>query len=149
MKKTGLYGLLLTLVVCFHCSETGKPDRACPVAAVSGSDDDVVGKWQLVKVHTVFTIEGDKIADHSCNNTVYDFQKDGILIISSDREEYQDTSIGEYNYEFKLQPLYENYGLSYTLKIEHMEYACGISEDNMTLDSSPLDGPVLYFVRIQ
>ena len=61
---------------------------ACPVVAVSGADDDVVGKWQLVKVHTVFRAEGEGIADHSCDNTVYHFQKDGILTISSDKEDY-------------------------------------------------------------
>lgn len=149
MQNTRLYGLLLIMLVCVHCSEPEKPDMACPVAAVNGTDHNVVGKWALVKEHNLFTSESAKLTDHSCNNTVYHFREDGILIISSDREKQRDILFQEYAYEFKLQAAYEGFELGYTVKIEQLKYGCGISEDRMTLDSSPLDGPILYFVRVQ
>lgn len=59
---------------------------ACPVVAVSAPDDDITGKWKLVKGQTVFYEP--RTEDYSCSNSVYHFQQDGILTISSDKEDY-------------------------------------------------------------
>lgn len=114
---------------------------ACPVVAVSGPDDDITGKWKLVKGQTVFYEP--RTEDYSCSNIVYHFQQDGIVTISSDKEDYSPDSSA---YEFEQISLYTH---DFTLKIGNIEYGCSISEGKMILDNSQLDGPIRYFVRIQ
>jgi len=143
MKKIHLYSLVLFGFLCSHCSEAEDPEMACPVVAVSGPDDDVVGKWALVKVHTVFSAEGEGIADHSCDNTVYHFQQDGILTTSSDKEGF---SSGTSSYELSQIPSQPGH---YTLTIGNITYGCSISKSTMSFGNPALDGPVRDFVRIQ
>lgn len=163
MKKTGLFGLVLIAIICLHCSKAEEPEMDCwlpaslacqvlatsldcPVVPVAGADDDVTGKWKLVTALQPFTREGPITTDHSCHNTVYHFQADGTVSISSDRE---GLLVGQYDYEFKRQPLFEHFDRDYTLKIGNSKEACSIFEGSMVLDSSPVDGPILHLIRIQ
>lgn len=164
MKKTGLFGLLLTAFICLHCSKAEDPETECwlpanslacrvlatpldcPVVPMAGADDDITGKWKLVTAVQPFTSEGPITTDHSCHNTIYHFQVDGTLTISSDRE---GVLVGQYEYELKHQPLFEHLDRDYTLIIGNGKDACSIFEGSMVLDNSPLDGPVLHLIRIQ
>lgn len=141
MKKFQLYSLVLLGFLCSHCSEAEDPDMACPIVAVIGADDDIVGKWKLVKGQTVFYEP--RTEDYSCSDIVYHFQQDGILTISSVKEDYSPDPSA---YEFDQISLYAH---EFTLKIGNRKYGCSISEGRMILDGSPLDGPIRYFVRIQ
>jgi len=165
MKKIGLLGIILAAFICVHCSKAEDPERECwlpanslacevlattsdcPVAPVAGADDDIRGKWKLMNTLQPFTSEGRILNDHSCHNTVYHFQVDGTLTISSDRE---GVPIGQYEYEFKHQPLFEYYDdMGYTLEIGNRKEACSIFEGKMILDNSYVDGPIRYLIRIQ
>lgn len=142
-------GLLFCLPLFGGCQkgDVALPDFKCPFESVSGPDDDIVGKWKLVKYKTVFY--NPKTIDYSCESIFYHFQSDGTLIISSDVEDMTSPDAGIYSFEFSLSPLHENLEENYTLKIEQMDWACSIDGNSMVLNNTPLDGPALYFVRIQ
>lgn len=144
MKKFPLYSLVLLAFLCSHCSEAEDPDLACPIVAVNGADDDIVGKWKLVKGQAVFYEP--RTEDYSCSNIVYHFQEDGQLVISSTIEGFQGFSAGQHNYEFLQAPLLDH---DYTLKIESVKIPCSVSGSSMIVDDSALDGPILHLVRIQ
>ena len=148
-RKTPIYGIMLAILACVNCSEAENPEMACAVNSISGPEDDVIGKWKLVKEHTVFSREGPMITDHTCNNIVYHFQMGNILTISSDIEDYSGIPLGQHDYELKQQPLFKHLDHDHTLQIESAKYACSISKSTMILDSSPVDGPILHFIRIQ
>lgn len=165
MKKTGLFGLVLVAFICLHCSEAEDPGMDCwlpsnslacevlttildcPVVPVAGADDDITGKWKLVMGRTVFYEP--HAEDYSCNDIVYHFQADGRLTVSANIEDAMGVSSGQYEYELKRQPLFENFNRDYTLTIGNEKDACSIFEGSMILDNSPLDGPVLHLIRIQ
>ena len=133
MKKTGLFGLVLTAFICLHCSKAEDPEMdcwlpatsmacqvlatsiACQVVPVAGANDDITGKWKLVKGRTLFYEP--RTEDFSCNDIVYHFQADGKLTISRDIEDLMGFSAGQHTYEFEHQPLFVEYSeLGYTLK---------------------------------
>jgi len=136
--------ILLLLFVGAGCNEN---EQKCTTIAVEGPENNVIGKWKQVKGKTVF--DKPQIVDYSCNNIIYNFKSDGSLSIYSDIDNPIGYNSGEYIYEFSLYSLYENIDENYTLKIENSSWACGISGSNMVLNNTPLDGPILYFVRIQ
>ena len=121
---------------------------ACQVVPVAGANDDITGKWKLVKGRTLFYEP--RTEDFSCNDIVYHFQADGKLTISRDIEDLMGFSAGQHTYEFEHQPLFVEYSeLGYTLKIEKIKSLCGISGGSMIIDRSPFDGPILHLIRIQ
>lgn len=136
--------ILLLLFVGTGCKEN---EQKCTTVAVEGPEDDVVGKWKQVKGKTVF--DKSQIVDYSCNNIIYNFKSDGSLSINSDIDNPIGYNSGEYIYEFSQHSLYENIDENYTLKIDNSNWACSISGSNMVLNNAPLDGPILYFVRIK
>lgn len=121
----------------------------CPVTAKEGADDDIIGKWKLVKAETIKLAYGISIEDYSCNNIIYHFQEDDSLVISGISEGMPGHENGEYSFEFNDAKLYEGIEEEYTVKIEDMSIACSIQDNHMVLNNSFLDGDILYFVRIE
>lgn len=133
--------LILLVFCCTAASCTGdevEPEmgQTCPVEAVEGPADDIVGKWKMVWMRRGFSIE---TVDHSCNNIIYHFRPDGILEVNSDVEEAGGYAFGEYDYELILDPY--NMGATSGVKIgDFLRWACFIEITTMILDIRPLDG---------
>jgi hypothetical protein len=139
--------LLLSFWAGLGCTgDEGEPERgrACPVEAVEGPEDEIVGKWKMVWEIGSFLVDS---VDHSCDNIIYHFRPDGILEVSSDVEG-AGYSVGEYDYELISDPY--NMGATTGVEISNfLRWACFIEPTNMILDIRPLDGPVKHFSRIE
>lgn len=146
MKKLPL---VFILVISLSCKKNEvvdiNMDLRCPTVARVGSNTQVVGKWKLLKGSTVFY--DTKTVDYSCNEVIYDFRSNGIVIITSDIQELIGSNPGEHSYEFTPKPLFEG-GNNFTIKINSNAVSCRISEGLMTLDNSALDGPILHLARM-
>ena len=142
-----IFIFLLTIVSC-RKDEIPEQNLKCPVVAVNGADDNILGKWKLVNANIVFS--NPRTEDYSCDEIIYDFRADGILVVSSgasgDSVGHQQ---GQYTYAFTADRLFEGIEESYTLSINETKIASGIKNNKLVLNDSPLDGPILYFVRIQ
>lgn len=64
---------------------------------------------------------------------------------SSDTVGYQE---GQYTYAFTADKLFEWVEESHTLSINDRKFASGIKNNQLVSNDSPLDGPILYFVRV-
>lgn len=129
--------LLLSLIF-FSCQKEeiiGENQLTCPVKAVSGSQNKITGSWQLVRIKFPMTGE---INDISCNNVIFHFKKNNSLDIENDTLGY--SSITN-NYDFNKNKK--------IIKLGNVEYRCTITKFEMILDSSPLDGEIMYFARIK
>jgi hypothetical protein len=135
---------MLLLFMGTGCKED---EQKCNTNAVTGSQDDIVGEWKQVKGKTVFS--NPQIIEYTCNNIIYKFKSDGSLNILSDVENPIGYNSGDHIYEFSQNNLYGIPDENFTLKIDNTNWACSISGSNMVLDDSPLDGPILYFIRIK
>lgn len=135
-------------MILLGCKKTAevKMDLTCPISARKGYDAKLVGKWKLVKSESVFMNRNAE--DYSCNKIIYDFRSDGTLVITSDIDKYIGSKPGTYQYKFTKTSLYEGGSQSYMLQVNQRSVACGISEGVMNLDDSPVDGPILYLVRL-
>lgn len=150
MIRMVVYG---SLVLCFcafvGCAEEdAEPElgRACPVDAVEGSEDGIVGKWKMVWMRRGFSID---TVDFSCDNVIYHFRPDGILEVSSDVEGIGYVA-GDYNYELIWDPYNSGATTFRGVKIDDfLRWACYIETTTMTLDITPLDGPMKHFIRIE
>lgn len=150
--RKGIFALMfLSLILIGACQEDALPqgELKCPLEAVDGQEDDVVGKWKMVWRREINFSTGIDTTDYSCNNIIYHFKPDGILEVISDVEE-AGHSKGEYNYELIWDPYNSGATTFRGIKIGDFErWACSIKTTNMTSDTSPLDGPTLHFVRIE
>lgn len=153
--KTYRFKIASPMMLCFclmlhaGCETNGLSNHnlECKVNAVDGAQDNVIGKWRLVKLEEVFY--NPKVTDYSCYIIIYHFNEEGKLLVSSNIEENIIYEPGEYDYSFNIGTLYEGGEENYTLKISSINWACGIQESNMALNNAPVDGPKLYFVRIE
>lgn len=153
MKKILLLGSILIVLACFNCTDDENPDMACLVVAANGPDDDIIGKWKLVKTEKLSQIDPRTI-DYSCDNITYYFQENGTLSIKRDREDYIGYPTGQHMFEF----MHSEYNhKNYFLAIEGAQYSCIILNGGRTMDLEPLGGPlgisefraVHHFLRIQ
>jgi hypothetical protein len=143
MKLLIIFLLLLPLCMAILGAGCEKDEQECSTVAVNGNKDDIAGKWKLIKGEEVYY--NPRTVNYSCNNVIYHFQSDDILIITSDIGDIIGFEHGQYSYEFSLTENKENY----TLKIGHLQGGCVISSTNLNINYSSLDGPILNFVRIQ
>ena len=143
--------LIVLVFCCTAASCTGdevEPEmgRACPVEAVEGPEDELVGKWKMVWMRRGFSIE---TVDHSCDNVIYHFRPDGILEVDSDVEGIG-YDVGDYNYELIWDPYNSGATTFRGVKIDDfLRWACFIEITTMILDIRPLDGPEMHFIRIE
>ena len=138
---------LYTFGACQKEDKLDKDNLQCPVVAKDGPNNDIVGKWKLVKVQPAFS--NPRTEDYSCGNVEYEFQEGGILIVTGSAENIRGYDDGQYSFEFKDIKLHEGIKEKYTVKIDDMSIACGIQDNKMVLNDSFLDGDILYFVRIE
>lgn len=128
------FGLVLILFSGTCCTDEMDPEEA------------LIGRWKLVRGETVFYEP--RTVDYSSNDIVYHFHPNGSLTISSDLEDLIAYPDGQYVYEFNPKPVHTGSDLKYSLKIDGVNWPCDISGRNMILDDSPLDGPILSFVKL-
>ncbi len=147
MKALKLSSILLFSLIFIGFTGCKDDEQKCNTNAVTGSQDDIVGEWKQVKGKTVFY--NPRIIEYTCNNIIYKFKSDGSLNILSDVENPIGYNSGDHLYEFSQNNLYGNPDENFTLKIDNTNWACSISGSNMVLDDSPVDGPILYFIRIK
>lgn len=155
MKKLRWLVLIPAILVCIGCEDRDdEPDIRCPVVASKGPEDDITGKWKLVRTERISSINP-LLNDFSCDDITYHFQENDSLTIYSSNEDYIGHPTGEHRYEFIPSPFNQK---THVLAIEGTQYACVISNENMELDLEPLPGPlgplrefriVLYFMRVQ
>lgn len=147
MKKTLIF--FLSLLTASGCTgDEGEPElgKACPVDAVEGQENEIVGKWKMVWQRPGFSND---YTDYSCNNTMYHFKPDGILEVSNDVEGVG-YSTGDYSYEFVSDPYNSGVADVRGLKISgSLPWGYQIEATTMMLDLSFLDGPLKYFIRIE
>ncbi|MBK7480595.1 MAG: hypothetical protein IPI69_13350 [Bacteroidales bacterium] len=144
----GLMPLILVLLGLIIMPGGCKTDeQGCHVKTIKGPENDITGKWKLIKGQTVFY--NPQTIDYSCDNIIYHFESDGRLKIDSDIDDIIGFDSGEYTYEFSMSVLYENIEEKFTLKINDIHLPCNISRSDLIIDDSPLDGPILHLVRIK
>lgn len=127
--------LLLSLLFGISCSDNDSEcmvkneiaDLKCPVSPICGKKDDIVGKWKLVKAQSKRPIEPSKI-DYSCEEIIYEFRTDKILVISSNIDRHFD---GEHEYWY-LPPPYDCI-ISNNAYIDDMPFNFQVSESIMTM----------------
>ncbi|KEO75450.1 hypothetical protein [Anditalea andensis] len=141
--------VLIVMNLTGSCQEvdTIEEDLKCRIESVNGPDDDVIGKWKLVKEERFRMIDGEiRINDYSCNNIIYEFKEDGLLEVTNDTGDENHAS-GEYSYEFTSASSNENgYPI---LKKGNLSWPCNIENSSLTLNLASLDGPTLFFIRIK
>lgn len=145
--------LIMVLPMLGACQkdEINNNELKCPVTAIEGANDNVVGKWKLVKVRIVQLDDGISMKDYSCKNIIYDFKQDGSLVVNGAQKDVHSFENGEYSFVFSDTPIWEGMGdeFKFTLKIGSTGAACGINNNIMIVDYAPLDGNTYYFVRFE
>jgi hypothetical protein len=130
------------------CNDGELPRQKCRVQSVDGQLDDVLGKWRLIGMRNFYMQTGKvQDVDFSCDNVIYHFNENAVVLVEGNADDnfYPE---GEYDFELDLTPFHETMQ-GFTLKIGKTSWPCYIQSDRMTLDSSPTDGSVLYFVRVE
>ncbi len=149
MEKAVFYILLLSFWAGSGCTgDEGEPElgRACPVEAVEGPEDEIVGKWKMVWELGSFLVDS---VDHSCDNIIYHFRPDGVLEIDRGLNEDVDFQREE-NYELIISFDDETETTVTVLTIgDFRRWACTINRTKMELSRAPLDGPIRHFIRIE
>lgn len=147
--KTRLILSIVIILTTFSCKKGDSiiGDLNCTVTAIHGKKDNIIGKWKLVTGRQF----GYKITneDYSCQNIIYEFKSNGNLIVTGDVENYFGISPGTYEFKLNSKPVHEWIEEKQTLRIGDRDWPCGISQYKMTLNDSPLDGPILTLYRIQ
>lgn len=108
--------------------------------------DQIVGEWRLLRTTCCF-FEGGKTTDYSDENIIYNFKRNGILIITGGQNvEYP---VGEYQYFFGKDNLGSNTNEPKILlvKIDNNKWTYNLTKGIMTLGMSYIDGPNLEFER--
>ena len=108
--------------------------------------DQIVGEWRLLRTTCCF-FEGGKTTDYSDENIIYNFKRNGILIITGGQNvEYP---VGEYQYFFGKDNLGSNTNEPKILlvKIDNNKWTYSLTKGIMTLGMSYIDGPNLEFER--
>jgi len=136
--------VLISISMNAACQDVDTPEGElrCQVEGVAGEEDDVVGKWRLIWERKGFSLD---TVDYSCNNIIYHFKPEGKLEVSNNSHVE-----GEYNYEFIWDPFNSGAATFTGIKIgDYQRWACMIDKTNMTLDLTPLDGPLKFFIRVE
>lgn len=145
-----ILAVLIAVVLMFNLSCKDEKvdvddDLKCPVSAIKGANNKIIGKWKLVKWSLPFSPNSNEI-DYSCNEVIYEFGSNGILNVTSDLQERQGYANGSYTFEFKMsnnKPQLTINGLVFG-----DGYILTLSSTKMIWNNSPVDGPIYTFIRI-
>jgi len=134
MKKT--VTLLLVIITLFAC--TSDDDARL--------DKQIIGEWKLIKAEIVNFSPNSPIIDYSDKNIIYNFKSDGKLVVTGGENiEYPD---GEYDYYFGEDYLGGTTDPKILLvKINNSKWTCNLTDSEMMLGQSYVDGPNLFFKR--
>ena len=146
MKRVNfLFELILILAIVFvGCNK-----------AVQMNDEDgeefasIIGKWKLVNVTIPFIGEEN---DYSQYNIVYEFNANGILLVSGKIDHidaYRGHGTGEHFYSIIDENEASETIPEFRLKIGTAYWAYRISSKELLIDASPLDGTILNFIKIE
>lgn len=151
MKKEKRYLFLLiisSLIFLGACQEDERPEIElnCHVEGIIGSEDDVVGKWKLVKEKKISIVHPEiEVRDYSCDNIYYHFKQEGKLEIQNNVEGGFYES-GTYDYEFI--PPADN-ETQFILELENYQWRVAIEGRIMTFNMALVDEPLKYFIRME
>jgi len=154
-EKVLLWTMLIMIVSLLGACQKEKinnDDLKCPVTAVEGPDDKIIGKWKLVKTRTSGFTQPSRIEDYSCGNIIYHFKQDGSLVVSGVQEGVLSRfENGEYSFVFSAAPISEGMEekFKFTLEIGLGDIPCYINDNNMAINYLPRDGNGYYFVRVE
>lgn len=140
--------LITSLILLGACQEDESPvvELNCHVEGILGPDDDVAGKWKLVKESIISIVHQEiEVRDYSCENIYYHFKQDGKLEIQNDGEGGFYES-GNYDYEFILPSENESH---FILELENFQWRVEIVGKVMTFKMANLDEPIKYFIRME
>jgi len=125
------------------------------ILALSCSNDDeitnqIVGNWKLTEAK-FYGLQGGSSSegsiDYTDENIIYNFQTNGILIVSGG--ENAGYTNGEYEYFFGEDYLgSSNDPKSLLVKINNSKWTFNLTNGKMTLGKSYVDGPDLVFEKI-
>lgn len=108
--------------------------------------DQITGKWKLLEVRS-YGFGGKTSIDYSDENIIYNFQSNGILVITGG--ENVDYWNGEYDYFFGEDHLGGDSDPKVLLvKIDGSKWTYNLTKGKMTLGQSYVDGPDLVFERL-
>lgn len=155
-----VYIACMIILPFFGACQKNEPNRdelklKCPFMPKNGADDNVLGKWKLVKGRgSMMAPTPAQVQDYSCNNVIYHFQEDGTLHITGVSEGMISYPNGQYFFELKDDQLFEAIEEKYTLELGTTttaagRVACGIQENIMILNNSFIDGSKLTLYRVE
>jgi len=113
-------------------------------------ENSIIGEWKLVKTQVNHSVIGSYIIDNSQDNIIYEFQKDGTLIISGNIDDAEFDK-GEYAYKFETRTEGEsglNLMIYFTGSVYGTRYPYCISKNLMIFNFSTLDGDTMYFKKL-
>jgi len=140
-----------SLLMMLACQEEMRPEGElrCPVEALSGTRDDVAGKWKLVRGEILPSTSPEVISeDYSCDNIIFHFGEDGSLVITSDVEDYIGIIPEEYRYELGEQTYIQDEEPLHILILADQSYFGTFSESEMKIWVNPIDYRALYHSEI-
>jgi len=119
----------------------------CPVVGITGSENrlsDSDSKWKLVqRKHHPFMAEPPIPIDYSCEDIIYHFRSDEILVISHDHDGIK---AGEYPFHDSGPGGLRRVHFSGSLLLWGLQF---YNKGSMIAMSSSAFGMALYFVRIE
>ena len=143
MKKivflTNIFVVLISLFLCVHsCVSQNK---------YLSTDDDIIGKWKLVKTVYGRTAQDKVTHTYSTVEVIFEFNLGNILtihcLLQDDNCDIWKT--GKYSYRFYIR----NEGNQRMIEIDsYSHYWFSISENEIILSGTPVDRPSYYFERI-
>jgi hypothetical protein len=153
-KFKPLASLLLVISFCVAIFVVGcaKKDN-CSIEPVVGALDDITGTWKQIRAEQVIGGPSAIVEDYSCYKILYSFNKNNVLKVVSDLNDYLGFDVGEHPFNFTKSPDGQIY---HQLLINAVEHSCSISDESiLTIGLEPKPGPLdlpststtLYFIR--
>lgn len=153
--KNLVFVLLMNLII-LSCSNPSKPniENNNPDCIIGELDKDItsdkiIGEWHLIRKRTFWVSNYNY--DVSNENIIYNFQSNGVLVISGNTNLNGYFENGEYIYEFKKDnlsnSLNSNDPMIWLVKIEGEKWAYKSQNDLMVIGQSYVDGSDLCFER--
>ncbi len=109
-------------------------------------DSQIIGEWKLMKAEIVNFSQNPNTIYYSNKNIIYNFKSNGKLVVSGGGNlEYPD---GEYDYFFGNDYLGgTNDPRILLVKINNTKWTYNLTDGEMKLGQSYVDGPDLFFKR--
>ena len=148
-----IIAIFFTMFICSCHEELNNTNEIDEFENMLCSDDpenDIIGRWKIVKRRVNFTPTGAYTISYSNNYFICEFKNNGNLIIF---EYIDDTELNKNECSYELETRSGgvaglNLMISFTCVTYGTWYTCCISNDLMYFDLSFLDGDTYYFKKI-